>query len=156
MKDSGKLIVSIVSCELVGIAATPFTVSAVTTWYPTLNKPSFSPPNWIFAPVWTILYFLMGVSLYLVWSKGLKEKKAKIALYFFGAQLFFNFLWSFLFFGLRSPILALVDIVALWILIAITIFKFFPISKTAAYLLIPYILWVSFAAFLNLSIVILN
>lgn len=155
MKNPAKLIASVVLCELVGTFATPFTISSIPTWYATLNRPSFSPPNWIFGPVWTILYFLMGVSLYLVWDKGL-SKKVKIALYYFGTQLFFNFLWSILFFGIHSPILGLVDIVMLWILIILTIQKFLPISKPAAYLLIPYLLWVSFATVLNLAIVILN
>lgn len=156
MKNPLKLIISVVLCELIGIAATPFTFSSIPTWYATLNKPSFSPPNWIFGPVWTTLYFLMGVSLYLVWSKGLGARGVRNSLYFFAAQLFFNFLWSILFFGLHSPILALVDIVLLWIFIVLTIKKFTRIDQLAAFLLIPYLLWVSFATLLNLSIAILN
>ena len=151
-----KLLASILVCELAGILATPFTITAIPSWYSALNKPFFSPPNWIFAPVWTILYFLMGVSLFLIWQKGFKNKKSKEALYFFAVQLFLNFIWSILFFGLRSPILGLIDIIALWGVIAITIIKFYKISKPASYLLIPYLLWVSFASFLNLSIVLLN
>ena len=141
---------------MVGLAATPFTISAIPTWYQTLQKPTFSPPNWIFGPVWTILYFLMGVAAYLIWIKGLEKMAVKTALKFFLVQLLFNFLWSILFFGLHSPILALIDILILWILIVITVIKFYKISKTASYLLIPYLLWVSFATILNLSIVLLN
>lgn len=148
--------ISTIGCELVGIAATPFTLSTISTWYQTLQKPPFSPPNWIFGPVWTILYFLMGVAAYLVWIKGLEKRAVKTALSIFIAQLVFNFFWSILFFGLHSPLLALIDILILWILILITIIKFHKISKIASYLLIPYILWVTFATILNLSIVLLN
>lgn len=151
-----KFLVAVIGCELVGIISTPLTLSAIPTWYSTLNKPPFSPPNWIFGPVWTILYFLMGVSAFLIWQKGLKKRQVKEALIYFVAQLSFNFVWSILFFGLRSPILGLIDILVLWVLILVTIVKFYKISKTAAYLLAPYILWVSFALILNLSIVLLN
>lgn len=143
-------------CEFVGIISTPFTLAAIPTWYSTLNKPPFSPPNWIFGPVWTTLYFLMGISAFLIWQKGLKKKQVKEALLYFVAQLFFNFIWSILFFGLKSPTLGLFDILVLWVLILVTMIKFYKISKPAAYLLIPYILWVSFATILNLSIVLLN
>lgn len=156
MKKLSKFLISTIGCELVGIAATPFTLSSIPTWYQTLTKPSFSPPSWIFGPVWTILYFLMGVAAYLVWIKGLEKRGVKKALSFFIAQLVFNFLWSILFFGLHSPVLALIDILILWILILITIIKFYKISKVASYLLIPYLFWVSFATILNLSIVLLN
>lgn len=156
MKNPLKLLVSVIGCELIGIAATPLTLSSIPTWYQTLQKPSFSPPNWVFGPVWTILYFLMGVAAYLVWIKGLEKRVVKTALSFFIAQLIFNFFWSILFFGLHSPILGLIDILILWILIVITVIKFYKISKTASYLLIPYLLWVSFATILNLAIVLLN
>lgn len=156
MGKLSKFLISTIGCELVGIAATPFTLSSIPGWYQILNKPSFSPPNWIFGPAWTILYFLMGVAAYLVWIKGLEKKAVKTALSFFIAQLVFNFLWSILFFGLHSPVLGLIDILILWVLILITIIKFYKISKTASYLLIPYLLWVSFATILNLSIVLLN
>ena len=156
MKNVWKLLVSIVICEAVGLAATPFTLSAIPTWYATLNKPSFYPPNWIFGPAWTILYLLMGISAYLVWQKGLNKIAVKRALLFFVLQLIFNFLWSFLFFYLHSPVLGLVDITILWSMILITIIKFVKISKPAAYLLIPYLLWVTFASILNFSIVVLN
>lgn len=156
MKKLSKFLISTIGCELVGITATPFTLSSIPTWYQTLTKPSFSPPNWIFGPVWTILYFLMGVAVYLVWIKGLQKQAVKTALTFFIAQLVFNFFWSILFFGLHSPILALIDILILWALILITIIRFYKISKIASYLLISYLLWVTFATILNLSIVILN
>ena len=156
MKNLPKLLTSIIGCELVGVAATPFTLSAIPTWYQYLNKPFFSPPNLVFGPVWTMLYFLMGVAAYMVWIKDLREKQVKSALSFFIAQLVLNFFWSILFFGLHSPILGLIDILALWTLALITIIKFYKISKTASYLLIPYLLWVSFASLLNLSIVLLN
>ncbi len=151
-----KFAVAVIGCELVGALATPFTLSAIPTWYSTLNKPAFSPPNWVFGPAWTTLYFLMGVSAYLIWQKGPKKKQVKEALAYFLAQLFFNFIWSILFFGLRSPILGLIDILILWVLIVMTIIKFYRLSKPAAYLLIPYLLWVSFATILNISIVLLN
>ncbi len=144
-----KLILSIGLCLGAGILGSFFTVSAIPTWYQTLNKPSFSPPNWIFGSVWTILYFLMGISLYLVWTKRTVPTV-------FWIQLILNALWSIIFFGMRNPTLALVDIVALWIAIVLTIKSFYRINKLAGKLLIPYLLWVSFATILNLSIVLLN
>jgi len=151
-----KFLITVIGCELVGIISTPFTLAAIPTWYNILTKPPFSPPNWIFGPVWTALYFLIGISAFLIWKKGLKKKHVKEALYYFIAQLVFNFMWSILFFGLKSPIIGLIDILVLWVLILITMIKFYKISKPASYLLVPYILWVSFATLLNLFIVILN
>ncbi|MBW3022657.1 tryptophan-rich sensory protein [Candidatus Woesearchaeota archaeon] len=150
------LVISLAVCQLAGFIGSIFNVSSIPTWYETLNKPSFNPPNWIFAPVWTTLFVLMGISLYLVWSKGLKKKGVKSAVYVFGGQLALNTLWSILFFGLRSPTLAFVEIIILWLAILWTIIKFYKISKTAAYLLIPYIAWVSFAVLLNFVFVLLN
>src|SRR3990167_3134289 len=151
MKDFHKLIISIVGCGLVGIISAPFTIAAIPTWYVTLNKPFFAPPNWIFGPAWTLLYFLMGISFYVIWRQDWKKKKVKTAGLFFLAQLGLNFLWSPVFFGLRSPLLGLINIVVMWILIVITMRKFYPLSKLAFYLLTPYILWVTFAAVLNAS-----
>ncbi len=151
-----KLITSIVVCELAGTLGSIFTMSQITTWYATLNKPTLNPPAWIFAPVWTTLYFLMGVSAYLIWNKGLDRKDVKIALIVFGIQLALNVLWSIFFFGIHNPALAFLDIVLLWISILSTIFIFYKISPTAAYLLVPYIIWVSFASYLNYSIWVLN
>jgi translocator protein len=156
MKNLPKFLVSVVGCELVGILGTPFTISAIPTWYAGLNKPFFAPPNWLFGPVWTLLYFMMGVSFYLIWKKGWKKSKNKIARNYFLAQLGLNFIWSPVFFGLKSPLLALLIILAMWMLIVMTIKKFLPINKWAAYLLIPYLMWVSFATLLNAGIWILN
>ena len=150
------LLFFIVVCELVGVSGTPFTVSAIPTWYASLNRPPFSPPNWIFGPVWTLLYAMMGASIYLVFREGWKSKKVKEAFAYFVVQLVLNFSWSFLFFGLRNPLLGLIDIVLLWIAIFLTIKKFYKISKPAAYLLIPYLMWVTFASLLNLSIFLMN
>lgn len=156
MKNLLKLIISVVGCELVGILGSIFTVSAIPIWYATLNKPPFAPPNWIFGPVWTTLYFLMGVSFYLIWKQNRKKKKVRAAGNYFLAQLGLNFIWSPIFFGLRSPFMALLVIIAMWTLIVITMKKFYPLSKLAFYLLVPYLLWVSFAAILNGAIVVLN
>lgn len=156
MKEPFKFFTSVIGCELVGFIGVPFTAAAIPAWYSTLNKPFFSPPGWIFGPVWTLLYFLMGVSFYLIWRQDWKKKKVKTAGVFFLAQLFLNLLWSPLFFGLRSPIFGLIDIVVMLILIAITMRKFYPLSKPAFYLLMPYFLWVSFATILNAAIVLLN
>lgn len=156
MKDLPKLIISVVGCELAGFLGTPFTIPAISTWYATLNKPFFAPPNWIFGPVWTLLYFLMGVAFYLIWKQGWKKNKVKMAGLFFLAQLGLNFIWSPIFFGLRAPLLGLIVIVALLVLIVMTMKKFYPLSKLAFYLLVPYLLWVSFATVLNAAIVVLN
>jgi tryptophan-rich sensory protein len=156
MSKLSRLITAILVCEGIGLISTPFTISAIQNWYRYLNKPSFSPPNWVFGPVWTVLYFMMGVSAYLIWVKGLKNKKVKVALIYFLIQLFLNFIWSILFFGLRSPLLALIDIIILWSMIVLTIRKFITISKPASYLLVPYLTWVSFATLLNFSITVLN
>lgn len=144
-----KLILSITICLGAGIIGSFFTTSAIPTWYATLNKPVFSPPNWIFAPVWTTLYILMGISLYLVWKK-------KTVPMVFWIQLILNATWSIVFFGMKNPILAFINIAALWIAIFLTIKSFRKINKTAACLLYPYLAWVSFASVLNLFIVLLN
>lgn len=127
-----------------------FSFSAIENWYAYLNKPFFNPPNWIFGPVWTTLYILMGISAYLVW------KKRKGIPFWFWIQLVLNALWSILFFGLQSPILAFVGVIFLWLSIFLTITSFYRIHKTAAYLLVPYLLWVTFASLLNASIALLN
>lgn len=150
--DYLKLIVSVGVCLSVGFIAGMFTSSSISSWYSGLVKPFFNPPNWVFGPVWTILYVLMGVSLYLVWTRS----PSRIAVTFFIIQLMLNFLWSFLFFYFKNPLLAFIDIILLLIMIILTIIQFYPISKTAAFLLIPYILWVSFATILNFSIYYLN
>jgi len=152
MKKIWKLIISLLLPFLVSAVGGFFTSSSVSTWYVELNKPSFNPPNWVFGPVWTILYLLMGISLYLVWIKKY-DKKAFTA---FGVQLFLNMLWSIFFFGMQLPLLAFIEIIFLWTAILVTIIYFYRIKKASAYLLIPYLLWVSFAALLNFFIFYLN
>ncbi len=131
------------------------TIPNITTWYATLDKPFFSPPNWLFGPVWTVLYLLMGLSLYLVWVARYKKSK-KSAFVVFGVQLALNVLWSVVFFGLHAPWAGVVIIVALLASIVATIRIFWPINKTAAYLLFPYVVWVSFATLLNSAVAALN
>ena len=149
-----KVITSIALPLVIGFLGSVFTVSAITTWYTTLNKPFFSPPNFIFAPVWTTLYILMGISLYLLWTS--KKKAKDKAIEFFLIQLVLNLFWSVIFFGLHNPQVAFVEIIALWFFIFLTIRQSYSVSKISAYLLYPYIVWVSFALVLNLFIVILN
>ena len=144
-----KLIASVLVCQFAGILGSVFTLSSIDNWYSLLEKPIFNPPSWVFFPVWTLLYTLMGISLYIVWEKGVHDREVKIGLIFFGMQLILNTLWSFLFFGLRSPYYGLVEIVFLWLAIILTIVQFNKVSKMASLLLVPYILWVSFAALLN-------
>ncbi len=153
--DWVKLIAAVGICEGVGLLAAVFTAPAIKTWYPTINKPTFNPPNYLFGPVWTTLFALMGIALYLVWQVKNSKKKAE-ALQIFWLQLGLNVLWSVLFFGLHSPLLALVEIIILWLAIAMTIKKFKRVSPTAGWLLVPYLIWVSFASILNLAIVQLN
>lgn len=151
-----RLFVCIAGCELVGLFATPFTISAITSWYENLEKPFFSPPNWIFGPVWTLLYLLMGIALFLLWNSDTKSQQKKGAILLFIMQLSFNFIWSILFFGLRFPFFAMIDILVLLVALVYTMIASKRISLVAYYLLFPYLLWVCFAAFLNLSIVLLN
>jgi benzodiazapine receptor len=150
------LFLFILVSQTAGILGAFFTTSAIPTWYTTLNKPFFNPPNWIFGPVWTVLYLLMGISAYLVWKEGFGKTKVKAALNAFFVQLILNSLWSIIFFGLKNPLLAFLEIIVLWYLILKTYLAFNKLSKTAGYLLLPYLAWVSFASILNLSIVILN
>jgi len=178
-----KLLISIIICELAGIVGSSFTIPEIGapsgSWYKNLHTPGFNPPNWIFGPVWTLLFVLMGISLYLVWSKkfvvanefkGKQNKiwnslskellsgswqKANIVLIFI-TQLVLNVLWSIIFFGMHSPGAAFFEILMLWFAILFTIINFYRVSKTAALLLLPYILWVSFAGILNCFIWILN
>ncbi len=151
-----KLFASIIICQLAGIVGSFFTVPAIPGWYAELTKPALNPPTWVFGPAWTMLYILMGVALFLIWQKGLREKRIKTALAVFAVQLLLNTLWSVVFFGLQSPGWALLNIAVLWAAILWTIVVFYKISKPASYLLVPYILWVSFALYLNYSIWVLN
>lgn len=154
--DYSKLAISIIICQLAGIIGSLVTLNSVATWYETLNKPSFSPPNWFFGPVWLTLYLLMGISLYLVWSKGLDDRAVKIGIALFAIQLFLNAIWSPIFFGFHALQLSFNVIILMWLFIMLTIVRFYSISKPAAYLLIPYIGWVTIASALNYFIWILN
>jgi tryptophan-rich sensory protein len=151
-----KSVVGILVCLLAGFLGSFATMPSIPTWYASLSKPSFNPPNWIFGPVWTTLYILMGIAAGIIWNKIKQEKTASHALIIFGLQLALNILWSFLFFGLHSPFYALVEIVFLWLSILATILAFWRISKPAAALLLPYICWVSFALFLNFTLYRMN
>lgn len=155
-RDWFKLGAAVLVSELAGIIGTFFTTPAIPTWYADLVKPSWNPPSWVFGPVWTTLFALMGIAAFLVWRKGLQRRDVRIALGVFAVQLVLNTCWSILFFGLRNPGAAFAKIIALWLAILATIVTFFRISKTAAWLLLPYIAWVSFAAYLNYTIWMLN
>ncbi len=155
MKKIFKLLISVVIPLLIGFLGSFFTSSSVNSWYETINKPFFNPPNWVFGPVWTVIFILIGISFYLIWEKDFgKNKKKVISIYFY--QLFLNFLWSILFFGLKAPLLAVIEIIVLWFFILKNMNVFYKISKTAGYLFIPYLLWVSFATILNFAIVLIN
>lgn len=151
-----KLFISILIPVLVGVVAGIFTSSGVDGWYAVANKPWFNPPNWIFAPVWTTLYILMGIALFLVWRADADKKLQQTAIILFAVQLTLNFFWSFIFFKLQQPGWAFAEIILMWLIILLTILWFGKISATAAWLLVPYICWVSFAAVLNYSIWQLN
>lgn len=156
LKEIGKVLAFIIACQLAGVIGSVFTFEAIPGWYATLDKPAFSPPNWVFGPVWTTLYALMGISAYLIYRKGWTKTDVRLALAIFGAQLILNALWSILFFGLKSPALALACIALLLVAIGASIALFWRIDRRAALLLVPYILWVSFAGILNYSIWTLN
>ena len=156
IKNPKLLALTIGMSQLAGIVGSVFTIKEIAKWYLFLNKPSFNPPDWLFGPVWIVLYTLMGISLYLVWSKGYKEANIRRAVNIFFVHLAVNSLWSIVFFGLHYLGLAFVIIVTLWLMIFYLIKIFWSISKSAAYLLIPYLLWVSFASLLNYSIWMLN
>ena len=151
-----KILFAVLICLLAGVIGSIFTTLSIPTWYASLHKPFFNPPNWLFAPAWTILYVLMGISAYLIWEKIRRYRPAKPALVIFAIQLVLNTLWSIIFFGLKNPLFAFIEIIILWTAILLTILKFHRISKTAAYLLVPYICWVTFASVLNYYILILN
>ena len=150
------LVLCIVACQGAGLLGSIFTNMSVNSWYPALVKPWFTPPDGVIPAVWTLLFTLMGVSLFLAWRAGLTLPQFRGAAYAFVAQFAVNILWSAAFFGLRSPLAGLVVIALLWILILLNIYRFYPLSKEAALLLVPYLAWVSFAALLNYSILVLN
>lgn len=153
--DFGKLVISILIPLVAGFLGSIFTTPAVRSWYLVINKPVWNPPSWVFGPVWTILFIMMGVALYLVWSVKMNNK-VRMALKMFGAQLVLNILWSVFFFGLGNFWMAFGEIIILWIAIALTIVYFLKVNRTAGWLLLPYIMWVSFASYLNFTIAFLN
>lgn len=156
MSNTLKLIIAVALPLVVGATSGFFTVTGVESWYQTINKPSWNPPNWVFGPVWTTLYILMGIALFLVWKADTSAELKKIAISLFAVQLVFNFFWSFIFFYLQQPGWAVLELAVMWIFILLTIFAFAQVSKTAAWLLVPYISWVSFAGILNYTIWKLN
>ena len=157
MNKLAKIFIVVIICVAVGYFSGIVTRASIETWYPTLIKPSFNPPNWIFAPVWTLLYMMMGVAGGLIWSKSdINKNLVKTALWLFAIQLILNALWSYLFFGLHSPMLAGMENVLLWVMIFATYKQFAKIDNTAAYLMLPYLTWVSFAMILNANIWWLN
>jgi translocator protein len=151
-----KLIISILIPLLVGSTAGFFTSSGVNGWYAAANKPWFNPPNWLFAPVWTTLYIMMGIALFLVWKTNADKTVKQTALILFAVQLTLNFFWSFIFFKTQQLGWAFAEIIAMWVMILLTIFWFGKISSSAAWLLVPYISWVSFASVLNYALWKLN
>lgn len=150
-----KLIVSLLIPLSVGAVAGMFTSQAVPNWYASLNRPSFSPPNWVFGPVWTSLYILLGFSFFLVWKENPSQKR-NLAIKIFAIQMLLNFAWSFIFFYFNMIGLALLEIILLWISIVAMIYLFYKIKPISAYLNIPYLLWVSFATVLNAGYYFLN
>lgn len=157
MNKITKILIVVVTCLTIGYFSGIVTRSSIETWYPTLIKPSFNPPNWVFAPVWSMLYIMMGVAAALVWDRMESNRETvKRALILFAIQLALNALWSYLFFGLHNPMLAGIEIILLWLLIYETYIHFSKINKIAGYLMLPYLAWVSFAMVLNASIWWLN
>lgn len=151
-----KIALFILASEILGLVGSVATTPAIGGWYKTLIKSPFNPPSWVFGPAWTILFALMGLAAFLIYEKGLKNKKVKGVLSVFAIQFVFNIAWSFIFFAAKLPRTALFEIIILWFLILATIVKFYQISKPAGLILLPYLLWVSFATFLNWSVVVLN
>ena len=156
INNTFKLIIAIGISEAAGIIGSVFTASSIPTWHATLIRPELSPPNWVFGPVWTTLFALMGIAAFLIWQKGINHRDVKIALSIFGIQLILNTLWSIIFFGLQNPGAAFIEIIILWVAILATLITFAKTSRIAAWLLVPYILWVTFAGYLNYFICILN
>lgn len=156
MRTVAGLFISILIAQVPGLLGAYATAASVRTWYPTLDKPWFTPPNWLFGPAWTTLYTLMGIAAYLVWRQGWSEGAVKLALVAYTAQLLLNAAWSPVFFGLQAPLPGLVVIVLLWVAIVVSIVWFFRVSNAAAWLMVPYLLWVTYATALNFEIWRLN
>lgn len=156
MKNKIKFVGAIIICEFVGIAGSLFTADAIPSWYANLNQPSFVPPNWVFGPVWTVLYAMLGVVLFRIWKRGFKNKANSFVFKVFLVQLFLNAIWTPIFFGMRNLGLALGVIILLWLSIAYLIYLFSKLDKMSFWFLWPYLLWVSFATALNWSFFLLN
>ena len=156
MNNTLKLIIAIAIPLIVGGTSGFFTATGVESWYQTIARPTWNPPGWIFGPVWTTLYVMMGISLFLVWKEDTSVELKKIGIALFTVQLVLNFFWSFIFFNQHQIGWALVEIIAMWVFILLTIFAFAQVNKAAAWLLVPYISWVSFATILNFTIWQLN
>jgi benzodiazapine receptor len=156
MNNTFKLGIAVAVPLAVGGLSGFVTARSVATWYPTLTKPFFNPPAWVFGPTWTVLYIMMGVAAFLVWRQGFSTKDVRLALTLFAAQLALNGLWSIFFFGLQSPGVAFAEILLLWLSIVATVWIFRRVVPAAALLMLPYLAWVSFAAVLNGSIWMLN
>jgi len=157
MNKTIKLILCILIAQTAGVLGSLATVPSIPGWYASLNKPPLNPPNWVFGPVWLLLFCLIGVSLYLIVQTSSAEKEAKTQAYiFFGLQLILNTAWSLLFFGLKNPPLAMAEILILWGAILSTLIRFWQINKLAGKLFIPYLIWVSFAAYLNFGVMLAN
>jgi len=154
--DVLKLIIALIACQLAGVIGSVFTTRSIETWYQTINRPSYAPPNGVFAPVWITLYVLMGLAAFLVWRRGLRYPNVRGGLLAFLVQLVLNACWSIAFFGFRSPLAGLIVIIVLWIEILITIIYFFRVTRSAGLLMLPYLAWVSFAAVLNYGFFVLN
>ena len=152
----GKLVGWIMLCEAAGIAGSLFTASSIPTWFQTLQKPVFNPPSWLFGPVWVTLYLLMGIAAYRITSLGLKKTGVKRAIGLFLGNLLLNALWSPMFFGARDIALAFIIIAAIWLTLIIVIFRYQELDKPAAYMMLPYLAWVSFATVLNYNFWLLN
>jgi translocator protein len=156
MNNAIRLIIAIAIPLAVGFTSGFLTITGVGSWYQTINKPSWNPPGWIFGPVWTTLYIMMGIALYLVWKSDASVVLKKTAISLFTVQLVLNFFWSLIFFNQHQIGWALIEIIAMWFFILFTIFAFAQVNKTAAWLLVPYSCWVSFATILNYAIWKLN
>jgi translocator protein len=156
IKEVPILIGSILIPLMVGYIGAIVTLAQITTWYSTLSKPWWSPPNWLFGPVWTTLYLLMGIALFLVWREGLHRRDVRFAILIFGVQLALNLLWSVVFFSFHALFGSFIIVMLLWLAILANIIAFLIISKWAGLLLVPYILWVSIASYLNYSVYLLN
>ncbi len=150
------LVVALALPQLAGAIGSLFTFPNIAAWYQFLNKPELAPPNWVFGPVWTTLFVLMGIASYLVWRRGVAKREVRLALAFYGIQLVLNVMWSILFFGLQNPVAAAAEIVLLWLAIATTAYLFYRVNKPAGLLMLPYLAWVSFASYLNVMIALLN